>query len=143
MKKKFLTLFMTMIIFAFGCSTANASEVSPIASEHFSTYQAIMVQGDGSGQLDIEYSVRATGPMVTTGVSKIEIYKSTGEFVTSIFGGTYNGLLATSTAYHSGVYTYTGTPGTTYYAVVTVYAFKTGLGSDSEIITTNKAVAPY
>ena len=74
--------------------------------------------------------------MKTIGVSQIKIYRSNGQYVTTIQGSASNGLLINSNDAHNDIYTYTGTSGTSYYAVVTVYAYD-GSRSDSQEIKTN------
>lgn len=143
--RKCLAALVAAAVFAACCPVANAEAIPPIqplASEQFTSYSAILTQGSGSGQLNITYSVWGKNEMTKIGVSKIEIYKSTNSYATfTVFGDTQNGLLATSTSYHSGVYTYTGNPGTSYYAVVTVYASNSS-GTDTRTITTSTVTAP-
>ena len=78
--------------------------------------------------------------MSTLGASAIRIYKSDGTYVTRILGTTSNGLLKNNAASLSGSYTYQGSSGTSYYAVVTFTASNSS-GSDSRMITTSTKTA--
>lgn len=77
------------------------------------------------------------------GALKIEIYKTNEEYVKTIWGNTSNGLLSPrSGRYYSNTYTYEGTPGVSYYAVVTICA-GTVTDYDTREITTSTVRAPY
>ena len=77
------------------------------------------------------------------GALKIEIYKTNEEYVKTIWGNTSNGLLSPrSGRYYSNTYTYEGTPGVSYYAVVTICA-GTATDYDTREITTSTERAPY
>lgn len=74
------------------------------------------------------------------GVASIVIYKSDGSYVTTIKGSTANGLISFNTDRKNGSYTYKGTSGVSYYAVVTITA-TAGSETDNKTITTNRAQA--
>lgn len=78
--------------------------------------------------------------MTKIGVSTIKIYELDGDRITTIYGTTRNGLI-TSGSSIAGTYTYEGTPGSYYYAEVTVFA-ENETESDSKTITTNTIKAP-
>lgn len=141
MKTRFLAIIMA-VVFLFPCyQVVNAASVQPYASQYLSNYIAVLTAGNSSGKVNIAFSVGGTTGTTTVGVQKAMIYKSNGSYVTTVYGSTTNGLLRTSTSYHSGTYTYSGVSGTSYYAVITVYAGNSS-GSDTRTVTTNTVKAP-
>lgn len=141
MKKRVASALLAVVVVMCSCSPAHAAVVQPRASAYLSRYIATLSEGTASGQLDIAFSVTASGVMTKVGVSRIDIYRANGSFVTSISGSTANGLLTSSSMHHSGTYTYNGISGISYYAKVTVYAGN-ATGSDSRTITTFTVKAP-
>lgn len=116
--------------------TCNFASASITASDYLSEYGAALIATDTKGKYDLYFDVTGTKTSDTIGVSKIEIYKSNGTYVTTVTGTIANGLIIEQECCHAGVYTRYGTSGASYYAEVTVFA-KRGSGSDSRIITTN------
>ncbi len=113
------------------------------ASESISDYKVYIEAGDGRGEVNIDFLVRATASFPKLGALKIEIYKANGDYVKTIWGNTSNGLLSPrSGRYYSNTYTYKGTPGVSYYAVVTICA-GTATDYDTREITTSTVRAPY
>lgn len=112
------------------------------ASPTLSGYLATMDAGSRPGELLISDQVDATTLASSLGVSSIVLYKANGTYVTTITGSTSNGLIRTSSNCHVGTYSYTATPGSYYYAKVTVYA-TTSTAYDSRTITTTTVRAPY
>lgn len=98
--------------------------------------------GDNSGELDIDFEISANSWASSMGISVLEIYKSDGTYVTTIYGNTTNRLMAKGITDMNRTYTYKGTPGTTYYAVATVEA-TIGSDYDSRYVTTNTATTPW
>lgn len=136
-----LALMMTISCCLGGTPTVSAVDVGARASLTLSDYNAMLRAGTNSGQIKIGYTVTASKPADSVGVSSIVIYKSNGSYVTTITGTTANGLIINSSSSHEGTYTYSGTSGAYYYAVVTVFA-KVGTISDSRTITTATVKAP-
>ena len=121
----------------FSCIVGSASAkeaIEPYSSNHIASCSAT-ISAVGNGKLKITVSERANGTMSTLGASAIRIYKSDGTYVT-----TSNGLLKNNAASLSGSYTYQGSSGTSYYAVVTFTASNSS-GSDSRMITTSTKTA--
>ena len=141
MKKRVVLTLLSVVAVVCSCSRVRAATVQPRASAYLSRYIATLSEGNAPGQLNIAFSVTASRVMTKVGVSRIDIYRSNGTYVTSINGSTANGLLALSTMHHSGTYTYNGISGVSYYAIVTVYAGDT-TGSDTRTVTTNTVKAP-
>ena len=141
MKKRLPALFIVVALLISCCQLVNASGIEPYASKYLSQYTIALGPGDGKGEVKLGFSINATDTMTQVGISKVEIYKSNGSYVTTIYGNSVNKLMGYSTEYHGGAYIYTGTSGVSYYAKVTVYA-KDSTGSDSRTVTTATAKAP-
>lgn len=119
----------------FGSAYAN-DDIMPLSSPTLMGYEITMKSGNVSGELRISYDVNAVSRADEVGISSIEIYRSTGAYVETIYGTTANGLVRTSAVTNMATYSYTGADsGEFYYAKVTVYATIKGV-TDSEIITT-------
>ena len=112
-------------------------------SEAINDYWAGIREGDSRGEILIQYAVRATDIFPKLGALKIMIYKSNGDYITTTWGTTANGLLSpVSESHYAYTYPYNGIPGTSYYAVVTVCA---GEATDyvTREVTTSVVRAPY
>lgn len=135
MKKTVALLLAVVLTLASLSATVSAAEAR--ASDYLSGYGATLAQGNASGGIVVNYYVNSSKPGVTQiGVSKIEIYTSTGTRVKTIYGTTANGLIANTNMIHAGSYPIICEPDTEYYAKVTVME-KNSQGSDSRVITTN------
>ena len=142
MRKKLLSFIVAVMVFATCCPTATASDIQPRASEYLSQYTVTLAKGDSAGEIKVIYSIIPSRKATVAGLSKIEIYKANGAYVTTIYGSKENGLLTELTvAYCSGTYVYSGISGTSYYAKVTVYGGN-ATASDTRTITTRTVVAP-
>lgn len=138
MKKISLILSMVLISLLICPIAAQAR-----ASENIANHEVNALQGDGRGEISIDFVVRATASLPKIGALKITIYKANGDYVKTIWGNTSNGLLSPKSGrYYSNTYTYEGTPGVSYYAVVTVCA-GTATDYDTREITTATVRAPY
>lgn len=119
------------------------AQAEPRGSQYIFSYLVDAYAGDSRGQVKIDCMVKGNFEVQKIGVLKIEIYKSTGSYVTTIHGTTSNGLLSPeSSVLHGLTYTYTGVPGTTYYAKVTLCA-GTNSDYDTRNVQTQKVTAPY
>lgn len=119
----------------FGSAFAN-DDIMPLSSPTIMGQEVTMKSGNVSGELRISYDICAVSRADELGVLSIEIYRSTGAYVETIYGTTANGLVRTSAVEHVGTYSYTNAEsGKFYYAVVTLYA-TIGSLTDSETITT-------
>lgn len=141
--KRILTLPLALLTVITCCLTmaSATNNVLPRASLTLTGYAATMKAGSTSGELRISYDVAATMLANKVGVSEIKIYKANGTCVATITGSTSNGLVRTSYNTHKGTYSYFATPGTNYYAVVTVFA-ETSTAYDSRDVTTVAVKAP-
>lgn len=117
-----------------------ASAIEARGSDTLLSYIAIVTPGDDPGEIEVSYDVSANKIADEVGVSSIKIYKSNGTYVTTINGTVSNGLIRKDASCHRSSYVYTGTSGTSYYAVVTVTA-TIGSKTDSRTITTSSAKA--
>lgn len=134
--KKTVALFLAILL-AITSLSAVASAAESRASDYLSIYDATLAQGSTSGGIVVNYYVNSSKPGVTQiGVSKIEIYTSSGTKVKTVYGTVANGLIANTNMVHAGSYPITCSPNTEYYAKVTVMG-KNSQGSDSRVITTN------
>lgn len=143
-KRRILSFTMALLLVGITLNMAWAyggGSNSINASTTLSSYSVILTQGDGSGKIDISYDVYSKGIASFVGISNLKIYKSNGTLVANITGTTSNGLLAENDYVCYDTYTYSGTAGTTYYAVATVYA-KIGNVSDSKTVVTGFVTAP-
>ena len=139
MKRKWVSFILVMSFVCVLCGgVAVAAETR--ASDILSSYQVASDKGSGKGEFKVKFDVQAdlSG---TIGVESIEIYKSNGEYVTTITGTTENGLMKSKSYSCSGTYTYTGSAGASYYAVVIISA-QSGSIYDSRLITTKIVKTP-
>ncbi len=141
MKKHILFLGLA-VVFALSlcCGFAEAAETR--ASITLSLFPISVSKGSpSSGEIKITYDVRASQRADEVGISSIKIYTSDDIYVTTITGSAANGLIAANTVRHNSMYTYKGTSGFSYYAVVTVFA-TVGSDSDSRVVQTDVVKAP-
>lgn len=141
MKKRIIIFSAAMVLLTATVITASAVEMR--SSPTLARYNAKITKGAaGSGNLVISYDVSANTEAEEVGVSSIKIYKAeTNRYVTTITGSVQNGMIATDTEWHRSSYTYRGTSGVEYYAVLTVTATIDST-TDSKTYTTNSATAP-
>lgn len=138
MKKRFPSLGLVALILSVCCVTALAAETR--ASTTLTSYAVTVATGSNSGEIKISYDIKASGIAEKVGISSLKIYKSDGTYITTISGTIKNGLIRTDTNRHRASYIYTGTSGTSYYAVATVFA-DVSPDSDSKTVTTLSARA--
>lgn len=138
MKSRALCFILVMLLALAMCATCLATTE---ASTTLSAYEVLAYTGDNSGELDIDYEVRAKKTATSVGISALEIYTGNGIYVTTIYGNTTNGLMSNGTIMVKGTYTYQGEPSTRYYAVATVEA-TIGSNYDSRTYATDFATTP-
>lgn len=141
--KKIISMILALSIACALCiGSVSASElVETRANTTIADCSVSIEAGSKSGKVVISYTVRANQPADSLGISSIVIYDSNDKYVTTIQGSTRNGLIESKSIRCRGDYTYTGTSGKTYYAVVTAFA-KIGSQSDELEITTGSVKAP-
>ncbi|NLV23088.1 MAG: hypothetical protein GXY49_14100 [Syntrophomonadaceae bacterium] len=137
-----LAVLMALSLFTGMMGSASAIDVSPKASDYLTYYWASAYTGTNSSVI-IYFDVDATGYMDLVGASYIVIQRNDSgvwKNVAAYLGSTSNGMLAANTYSHVGSFTYNGTSGKQYRALVTVYACD-AYGSDSRTVTTNSITA--
>ena len=139
MKKMISCLLVCVMLFSC-CGSAFAAGSDTYASLSISSVSASMSTGTNPGEVRVIFSAKASKPASLIGASIITIYQSNGIRVATIYGSTANRLMASNTSSKSGSYTYKGTPGVSYYAVVTITA-SAGGETDNKTVTTNRAQA--
>lgn len=112
-----------------------SSVISVHSSDYLSSYNSFATK-IAPGKMDVSFKVVAPLLASKIGVSKLEIYQESGTKMVTVYGSAANGLQSSNTSLYTGTYHFTGTPGTAYYAVVTVFASDED-GSDSRTIVTN------
>lgn len=132
--KKVISAILTLTVL-FSLCAVGAYAVEARASLTITYATASAKAGSRSGEINITYNVRSSKTADSIGVESIAIYKSGGGYVTTIDGTTSSG------GRHNGTTTYKGVSGTSYYAVVTLYA-EVGSEYDSTTITTSTVKAP-
>lgn len=138
MKKRILAFCAVLVLLAAVSVSIAAGEMR--ASPTLASYSAKVTTGSGTGNIIITYDVTANTQAEKVGVSSIEIRCYDGSYLTTIPGTIENGLLITDDSRHRSSYTFHGTSGEAYYALVTVTATIDGV-TDSRTITTNSATA--
>lgn len=142
MKRIFSSVLMAVMVLSCCYATAFAVEAPDTrASLTLSDYGAGVTAGSSRGVIAINYDVRSSKLADSLGVESIVIYKSNGDYVTTITGSTGNGLIRTDSSIKAGDYYYTATSGVSYYAEVTVFA-EVGSEYDSRTVTTGTVKAP-
>ena len=139
MKRLLTTSLALLLVFTLCNETAAALET--YASFTLMGYSARLSAGNSSGSLIISYDVRASKQADSVGVSKITLYDSNNNFITTISDSTDNGLICEKSSINKGTYTHTLTSGISYYAEVTVFA-TVGNTTDQRVVTTKAVVAP-
>lgn len=140
MKKRLYSVaLMVALMFTAFVGTALAADYR--ASMTLTQFTTTASKGVQSGEIKISFDVIANNSVDSLGVSSIKIYKDDDTYVTTIIGTTGNGLIRGNNARLSSSYVYTGTSGTTYYAIVTGFA-SAGSDYDSRTVRTNSVKAP-
>lgn len=144
MRKKtyrFISLvFIIALLLSFSSFAVYNPPDAPDASAYISSYSVRIING-GNGVLKVDFDVTGTGTMSKIGATSIKIYRSNGNYVTTIWNtdSGRSGMLGSNTSYHSDTENYTVTPGS-YYVKVVVYA-KNSSGYDAITVTTgNKTI---
>ena len=136
MKRKGLCCMLAVLLLLAALSGGALAQTTR-ASEYIFAYTAKIVP-EGNGGFDVEFEIEATDFMTDLGVQKIEVFSSSGgrlalyESTDPLYADT---LLAHGTFRYSNAVDCRGTPGRSYYAVVTFYAGDS-TGSDTKEFTT-------
>lgn len=142
MKRLFSAILTLGVLFSSCCGTAFAAGTPDTrASFTLMGYSAELYADSNKGEVYVSYSVQASKFADSVGIRKIVFYESDGDYVTTIFGSTRNGLIASQTNGNVGDYEHILTSGVYYYAEVTVFATASGV-TDSRIVRTSTVKAP-
>ena len=140
MKRIFSAILVCAVLLSCCTSAFAATESGERVADILNVYTASASTGTKSGEVKITYRAGANRLSMAIGVASIAIYKSDGSYVTTIKGTTANGLISFNTDQKSGSYTYKGTSGVFYYAIVTITA-TSGSETDNKAVRTNIAQA--
>ena len=122
---------LSFCAFAEGCDQKDEGAKS-------STYilsKRAAVSAMGGGTIKITYSVTAYYSIDELGACQINLYKSNGQLMKSYYSSAYASMMGYNCSTHSGTVTYPGTPGTSYYAIITFYAQDGSVGEYKSITT--------
>ena len=138
-----IALAISLCVCAVEATPLMDESIAPMrASDYFSSY-SVSATGGVEGDVAITISIRAKKTMDSIGATKIVIQEKDGNRWQEVYtktGSNYNGLLDSDSSSFRGSYTYSGTSGKTYRAIVTLYA-EDAFGNDSKTVTTNSVVA--
>lgn len=136
--KRFFSAFICTLFLLTCCigsvTAATPIEVMPYASETLSYYY-VNLKSSGDNDAQVRFSVGSGKMADEIGIESIQIYKSNGSYVRTIYGSTANGLILTDSDWHSDSYEIPLSSGS-YYAEVTVFA-TVGSITDSRTVTTS------
>lgn len=138
-----IALAISLCVCAVEATPLMDESIAPMrASDYFSSY-SVSATGGVEGDVAISISIRPKRTMDSIGATKIVIQEKDGNRWQEVYtktGSNYNGLLDSDSSSFRGSYTYSGTSGKTYRAIVTLYA-EDAFGNDSKTVTTNSVVA--
>lgn len=137
MKKTISAILAFLFVFMFSINTV--AFAATMADPYISSMSGT-ITSEGNGKIKITFSVRAKNTMSTLGVDSIEIYKSDGSYVNTLYSSSYPNMLTTNARSYSSNVSYNGISGQNYYAIITFYA-STGGGSSSPTYTTSVCTA--
>ena len=133
-----LILVCILLLQVFSISAFAATE----SNAYISRYSAY-ISNPSNGVVRVDFSVRGTGYMDVLGASYIDLYEN-GTLVKtfSMYNSLYAPTMVTNNAFvFYGYVTYSASPGSSYYAVVTLYA-SNSYGSGTESCTTGTVIIP-
>lgn len=144
MKNKFLTLTCIVMVIAVLAGVALPATAADTRASDYFWCTAAWATPIGHGNFIVEFDVSTTDTMLEVGASRIVIYeqKSSGLYRTAKIFTRYNTpeMIDTNSSCNYCRVSYSGTPGTRYYAVVTFYAKN---ASGSEVMNMNtKIITP-
>lgn len=132
-----LAFSMCLSIGAFAEGEAQKDEQTRSSRYILSTHAAVTAMGGGT--IRITYSVTAYYSIDELGACQINLYKSNGQLMKTYYSSAYASMMGYNTFSHNGYVTYPGTPGTSYYAIITYYAQDGSIG-EYKSLTTNTTI---
>ena len=141
--KKFLKSFsICLIIITMISTTAFAAApndpVDPQSNSYIWT-TTVGIAALGSGKIEVDFSVTATGLMPDVGATRVAIYKADGTRVASYWytDSGYGYMIGHNRVSQTASVTYQGVSGQRYYANVTFYAGNLNGAGGGHAMTTN------
>lgn len=134
-KVRFVAFFTAALCAA--AMVGSALAVGTRASEKIKTYD-VEVTATSAGELEIEFSVKASGTMTKLGCENITVYRQSGGswLYCTEYSEDRTGMSKTNAASHSNTMYYDSLSGTTYKVYVTVFAENSsGRDTRTEIFT--------
>lgn len=139
LKKRFIMILVCILLIQSFTPIAYAATQS---NKYISKYGA-GISNPSNGVVRIDFNVYGTGLMSSIGASSIDLYEN-GSLV-KCFSSTnpiyYSSMVSTSAYSKIGYVTYTANPGSTYYAVVSVFS-SNSTGTGTETCTTGSITIP-
>ena len=131
-------LVCVLLLQVFSISAFAATE----SNAYISRYSAY-ISNPSNGVVRVDFSVTGTGYMSVIGASYVDLYENGSLVKTfSMYNALYAPTMVTYNDYNFyGYVTYSANPGSSYYAVVTLYA-SNSYGSGTENCTTGTVVIP-
>lgn len=134
MKRILSTFLVALVVWCFfSIPTAAATTAEPRASEQITSF-ATGVFPSGNGELSIEFSISGRGIMSSIGAKEIKIYHGSKWQFCDTYTEDDAGMCTTNKVMYDNTIVYSGTAGTYYKVVVTVFA-ENANGSDSRTET--------
>lgn len=138
--KKIAAIVLACVLFlqVFSISAFAATE----SNAYISRYSAY-ISNPSNGVVRVDFSVTGTGYMSVIGASYIDLYENGSLIKTfSMYNSLYAPSMVTNNTFvFSSYVTYSANPGSSYYAVVTLYASNSS-GSGTENCTTGTVTIP-
>lgn len=138
-----IALAISLCVCAVEATPLIGKSIVPMRASDYFSYYSVAATSGSEGDVAISISIRPKRTMDSIGATKIVIQEKNGNLWNEVYTKTesnYNGLLDSDSSSFRGSYTYSGTPGKTYRAIVTLYA-EDAFGNDSKTVTTNSVVA--
>lgn len=127
MKKLLKSFSLCLIIVAMISTTAFAAAPSDPADPQANSYvfkTTVGIVPLGSGKIEIDFSVTATGRMTDVGATKVTVYNESGKTVATYryTDPGYGYMMGHNRVSQTAGVTYQGVSGQRYYAIVSFYA---------------------
>lgn len=131
--KKIISTFLAVLIILSLFTVPTAAAIELRASEQIAMYTTNAF-ATGNGELAIEFSIYGNGTMNNIGAKEIKIYHGNRWEFCDTYTQNDAGMCTTNKVMYDNIIVYSGTAGTYYKVVVTVFA-ENANGSDSRTET--------
>ena len=139
MKTKKILSLMIAVVFVLSLSVTAFADISPLSDPNIVGMSGSITKA-GNGKVNINFSIVAKDTMVTLGAKSIDLYKSNGSYVTTLYSSIYDNMLGSNAAWYSSSVPYSAESGQTYYAIITFFA-DSGSVSSTDTYTTASVTA--